>query len=759
MLSKIVFIAFLLLSVFVSPVSAGNVVVNGGFENGDFSGWFGYEAVVSDYQPNTGTYSAFIYDYDNIGDWGYICQDVDLTNVVNLSFYSMNIDSGGLDFQLFIGGSEVSIDYSGYNSYKLHVVDTSSYSGINEIEFRTRDDHDLWIDDVVAIASAASPEFDDVLWDQDPYYTGETANITTNILDFDDGTYSYYLDLYNTNDYLTTYEITSETESNHYTFPLEWGDTSLLAKLQRVTDPYGSNEVNLVMDLSHFETLNWDTTVAFGESSYNPGDTLTVVWSGAPSGSTIWLRAMDDGEKIEVDAAYSGSFNFDVPTNTGETYYLVDVIINGVSQAQASCVINIGDYWTEDLIYIDSYSINKTSFEGQTVTVDKDESTKATVITNINVDFIDVYFYELDQEILTTHTYEINDNVVNVTFPCADNGVWYANIVVNNISTASQNNQYFIFNVGTGSRSIDIYNTKVAAMDTGEVFDIESITGYGGNDLYLPLVRTIMFDVYVDEIINSTAVSSDGLDEGGSNYNFTDDYHLRRSYCFDTPGLHVIEMTVYNDETTSDDYVKWNAYVQGIVQPECNGSVVMYWTKSEIELNDKVLLYFNVSDMDGPVLTIISSSSIGYEITRSLNGDQVGTESVDTGVAGTYKATMTNVNGTVYAVATLTIRDGDDDDPVAVVDDSGGVVGSIRTLVYLVFGESPAGLFIAGVFLVALCAVGFASATQHIAGGIVGAILGLGMVVALGLIPLFWVVLVVIIAGAIVAVTFKGSVG
>ena len=235
------------------------------------------------------------------------------------------------------------------------------------------------------IASAASPEFDDVSWDQDPYYTGETANITTNILNFDGGTYSYYLDLYNTNDYLTTFELTSETESNYYTFPLSWSDTSLLAKLVRVTDPYATNEVLLAYDISHFETLDRDTTVSFNKSSYNPSETLKVTWSGAADGSSVWLRAGDDGEVLESDVAYSGSFTFNVPANTTETYYIVDVATGGYSQAQASCEISS----VPDFFFNYSVDVNQDEYvhgDWVTVTYSTDEPAVIKVFDDTNAD-------------------------------------------------------------------------------------------------------------------------------------------------------------------------------------------------------------------------------------------------------------------------------------------------------------------------------------------------------------------------------------
>jgi hypothetical protein len=342
--------------------SAANLVLNPGFETGDMSNWSNSFFTTSDIESNTGVYSA--YDSQVFASGGsitsyytrYISQSVNLTNVDYISFYYKH-NTVKNDWP----GSHTSYVYCDINAdgslewtdsnvgafYKYCSIDVSDVTGVTNIKLggyflltAASITIHYSFDDISTDASAASPEFDDVSWDQDLYYTGETANIITKILSFDDATYSYYLDLYNTNDYLTTFELTSETESNYYTFPLDWADTSLVAKLVRVTDPYAINEVELAYDVSLFESLYWDTTVAFNKSSYIPSESLLVTWSGAANGSSVWLQAGDDGEVLVSNVSYSGSFTFDVPANTTETYYWVDVVTDGYSQAFAICDIS-----------------------------------------------------------------------------------------------------------------------------------------------------------------------------------------------------------------------------------------------------------------------------------------------------------------------------------------------------------------------------------------------------------------------------------
>ena len=332
-----------------------------------------------------------------------------------------------------------------------------------------------------------------------------------------------------------------------------------------------------------------------------------------------------------------------------------------------------------------------------------------------------------------------------------------------NISTGTQCELSYYTNVGEKGKGIDIYNVVVTLDDTKEVLEVESIAGYGENDLVVPLGRIVIFDIYADEIINSSTVTEENLYEGDANYNSTADYHLKRSYLFNTAGLSELQFTVHNDETNTDDILKYKVYVEGVDQSGLDGSVDMYWTKSNIELGDTVLLYFNVSDMPAnPVLTISSTGESKYTTERTLSINQTGTESIPGYYheVGVFTATLT-CNDIVYAISTLTIIDPDGEDGSGGIsdDDNLGVIGSFLVLITLLFGDSPTGSFIAGAFIVALCAVGFAAALQHIAGGIVGAILGLGIAIALGFISIVWAVVLVILAGAVVAIAFKNGVG
>lgn len=353
--SSVLFLV-IVLGLFVMPVNASNIT-NGDFETGDFTGW----TLFGTHNPTlvnlSGEYGNYTASCSGNGETTYagLYQEYDnaLYSKIDLDMLYNRV-GGNAHFYIY-NNDDIIYSLGPYVLYNGHIsVNLTDYNGQGKIYFKAYYQGYARIDNIVLTPYEVPPDVDDVFWGSDPYYTGEIGKVTTNIVDFDDGTYSYYLDLYNSQGYLTTYEITSPIESNYYTFPMDWADTSLVAKLIRVTDPYATNEVELAYDVSLFESLYWDTTVAFNKSSYIPSESLLVTWSGAADGSSVWLQAGDDGEVLESDVAYSGSFTFDVPANTTETYYWVDVVTDGYSQAFAICDISpIPDFFFNYSVVVD----------------------------------------------------------------------------------------------------------------------------------------------------------------------------------------------------------------------------------------------------------------------------------------------------------------------------------------------------------------------------------------------------------------------
>jgi hypothetical protein len=164
----------LLLLFSVSHASAGNILVNGGFETGDFTGWSQSDWFIDSLNPNSGVYDAstgcFGASCTTPGDpdAAYLYQDLTTTpgTTYDLSFF---FDSG----QLATSASEllvlwgdptapslstvtdlVDVDTSGaYVEYTGTVTATSSTS---QLEFLGRQDLDFYYLDDVSLTAATS---------------------------------------------------------------------------------------------------------------------------------------------------------------------------------------------------------------------------------------------------------------------------------------------------------------------------------------------------------------------------------------------------------------------------------------------------------------------------------------------------------------------------------------------------------------------------------------------------------------------------
>lgn len=693
---KSLMVLFFVFCLFVMPVSAG-VIENRNFVL-NYDGWTdqtgGTGSVVASVtwveisetthegQVNFYTHSAFTGPV-----FANLYQSINVTGVNEISYQGKsggNFDNrgeggtgGGDSFEMTIGGLTQSSPIN--TSWDTYTLNVSSLSGVHTLKFELYTyvtstgtiTGDYAIKDVRTDADVASPDYTVVSWDHDIYYTGNTANITTEIYDFDDTTYSYYIDLYNTLEYLTTYEITSETQTNYYTFPVEWGDTSLLAKLIRVTDPYATNEITLAMDLSHFETLEWDSTISFDQTSYNPGDTLKVVWSGAPSGASVWLQSGDDGGHIEHNVSYSGSFYFTVPENTQETSYRADIAYSGTSQAMAVCTINVDivpDYSTA-VINIGSFYANRSGWVPpiQAVAISQNDSVKFTIHSNMHPDYYNLYyspdadtfdtfftdFTIVDQYVSDTYwTYidgvQAYQTITNITVPNADGGVYRIKFEAVNITTQSSDSVETWFNVGSFDVGIDIYNYY---SHNGYYPDIK----YIGTDISVPYNDLIIFGVLTDEIINTSSFKINDVEEVGVS-NVTSDYFLRRGHQFTEIGKNTVEIEVTNTPTGSTDTMTWNVFVSGTTVPD--GVIAnLYWLDTHVNIGDSATVFYETDNITNPVLYIESAD--GKEsFEQPIQEGQSGSYEIYPTIAKQYATQIVDEDGTVYAQVYLWVAKG-----------------------------------------------------------------------------------------------------
>ena len=153
-------------------LQAGNIVVNGGFETGDFTGWSHQSWEVDstgDAHPHSGTFSAFTgcvgascLDSSTPESGAFIFQDLVTTNgqTYTASFFYFPDDGTPNELDVYWNGSIVFTDVDdlgGQNYHQVTINGLQATSGTTRLEFFGRQDP-AWlnVDDVcVDVAGAA----------------------------------------------------------------------------------------------------------------------------------------------------------------------------------------------------------------------------------------------------------------------------------------------------------------------------------------------------------------------------------------------------------------------------------------------------------------------------------------------------------------------------------------------------------------------------------------------------------------------------
>ncbi len=148
----------------VHSAHAANLVVNGGFETGDFTGWTqagytsGYTRVSSN-NPNSGIYSARL--GPPVGSLGFLSQTLTTTvgQAYELSYFLFSDGATPNVFQTLVNGTPIfaqnDIPAQPYAQYNLSFVGTGS----DEIKFGFQNDPGyLYLDDVsVSVVPVPTP--------------------------------------------------------------------------------------------------------------------------------------------------------------------------------------------------------------------------------------------------------------------------------------------------------------------------------------------------------------------------------------------------------------------------------------------------------------------------------------------------------------------------------------------------------------------------------------------------------------------------
>jgi hypothetical protein len=155
----------LVFSVMTPYEAAADLVVNGGFETGNFSGWdqsgnTGYTSV-STGAAHSGTYGA---SFGPVGSYGSITQTQSLATTpgahYELEFWLMNLSGSTPNgYSVEWGGqqvvSEANISAFGWTQYEYDVIATGSSTSLS---FNFRHDPSYFYLDDVSVSAAAVPE-------------------------------------------------------------------------------------------------------------------------------------------------------------------------------------------------------------------------------------------------------------------------------------------------------------------------------------------------------------------------------------------------------------------------------------------------------------------------------------------------------------------------------------------------------------------------------------------------------------------------
>ncbi len=145
-----------------ATASAANLVDNGGFETGSFSGWSltgntGYSGVTGNFLSIAPSEGAFQAHFGAVGSDGNLAQSlaVSSTDHYIVSFDLADFGGTSQDFSASFGGTTLlslgNASVSGYTHYSFDVL-----GGNGTLEFSLRNDPSYWLLDNVSVTAAIS---------------------------------------------------------------------------------------------------------------------------------------------------------------------------------------------------------------------------------------------------------------------------------------------------------------------------------------------------------------------------------------------------------------------------------------------------------------------------------------------------------------------------------------------------------------------------------------------------------------------------
>ncbi|MCK4679276.1 MAG: hypothetical protein KAT48_14170 [Bacteroidales bacterium] len=279
----------------ISPVSAN--VVNGGFETGDFTGWYSVSNMeVQNVSPHGGVYH--VKSTNPTYTQADMCQDMDLTGFGKLAYW-VGGNSPYCAANVYIDGFRYG-QHSGVSGYEYHEIDVSGFTGVHTVKFnfyRSGHSNYIYFDDIELIW--APPGFDG------DFESGGWTHWTSG----SDGTlvYPYTYSSFSLNyPYTGTYGLL--VSSSAFDFPFSSTDHWENSWVTQTVNITGADTLEFTAKMSSVGSSNTN-----GYSAVGVGSQIVYVTSSSWTDYAIDISSLTGNQEIKLStyAQCDGSSNDD----------------------------------------------------------------------------------------------------------------------------------------------------------------------------------------------------------------------------------------------------------------------------------------------------------------------------------------------------------------------------------------------------------------------------------------------------------------
>lgn len=394
-------------------LNAQNLVVNGGFETGDLTGWTesgntGYTGV-STANAHSGNYAAYL---GPVGSDVYLDQDIATTpgDTYQVTFWLMNPGGTPSDFTAKFGDATLmSLVDSSAQGYTEYVFDVTATSSLTDLDFAARQDPSYWYLDDVSVVDTNAP----VSW------SNPTSGSWVDTADWRSGAVPTSADDVSvTVTGATVYTITIGPGENAYANSLTVNSTQATVLDEGTLTLAGA----LTVDAGHFEIAG--------------GATLTA--GTVANGTTVAF--LDDTGLLDLTAPAGADFNISGFTGSAANAGQSDEI-------ELTGVWHIESETTGSTVTLDLQNAS-----GQTVTLAFDDlSPRSLAVSNNGTD---------------TFIYDPPGTGRSPAAPNTNSG---------SVSIGGAGNDSFVFHPGMGAETISNFNPQADTIELDHFANVQNL--------------------------------------------------------------------------------------------------------------------------------------------------------------------------------------------------------------------------------------------------------------------------------------------